>query len=143
MKLPNGVEVTFGGESEDMAENFAELIRTMIIAIVVTYIVVAAILESWLYAAVILFTVPMAMIGVVPAMLMAGVNISIFSLIGMIMLVGMVVNNAIVIVDYAEVLRGQGKHPYEAIETACRVRRSRSEERRVGKECRSRWSPYH
>ena len=111
MKLPDGVEVTFGGESEDMAENFAELIRTMIIAIVVTYIVVAAILESWLYAAVILFTVPMAMIGVVPAMLMAGVNISIFSLIGMIMLVGMVVNNAIVVVDYAEVLRLGGKHP--------------------------------
>ena len=122
MKLPDGVEVTFGGESEDMAENFAELIRTMIIAIVVTYIVVAAILESWLYAAVILFTVPMAMIGVVPAMLMAGVNISIFSLIGMIMLVGMVVNNAIVVVDYAEVLRLGGKHPYEAVETACRVR---------------------
>ena len=122
MKLPDGVEVSFGGESEDMAENFAELIRTMIIAIVVTYIVVAAILESWTYAAVILFTVPMAMIGVVPAMLMAGVNISIFSLIGMIMLVGMVVNNAIVVVDYAEVLRLEGKHPYEAIETACKVR---------------------
>ena len=122
MKLPEGVSVTFGGESEDMAENFAELIRTMLIAIVVTYIVVAAILESWVYAAVILFTVPMAMIGVVPAMLMTGTTVSIFSLIGMIMLVGMVVNNAIVVVDYAEVLRLEGTHPHEAIETACRVR---------------------
>ena len=122
MELPPGYTISFGGEAEDMAEEFAELIRTMVISIVVTYIVVAAIMESWLYAAVILFTVPMAMIGVVPAMLLAGVSISIFSLIGMIMLVGMVVNNAIVVVDYAEVLRMEGKHPYEAIETACKVR---------------------
>ena len=121
-RIPDGVTVNFGGEQEDMAENFIELIRTMIIAIVVTYLVVASILESWIYAAIILFTVPMAAIGVVPAMLISGVNISIFALIGMIMLVGMVVNNAIVVVDYAEVLRGQGKHPYEAVEEACHVR---------------------
>ena len=69
-----------------------------------------------------LFTVPMAAIGVVPALIVTGVNISIFTIIGMIMLVGMVVNNAIVIVDCAEVLRGQGKHPCEAIEEACGVR---------------------
>ena len=105
-----------------MAENFIELIRTMIIAIVVTYLVVAAILESWTYSIVILATVPMAAIGVVPAMLISEVNISIFALIGMIMLVGMVVNNAIVVVDYAEVLRLKGTHPYEAVEEACHVR---------------------
>ena len=122
MTLPEGVTISFGGEAEDMAEEFAELIRTLVIAIVITYLVVAAILESWTYAAIILFTVPMAAIGVVPALIVTGVNISIFAIIGMIMLVGMVVNNAIVIVDYAEVLRGQGKHPYEAIEEACVVR---------------------
>ena len=122
MQLPEGVSINFGGEQEDMAENFIELIRTMVIAIVVTYLVVAAILESWVYSVIILCTVPMAAIGVVPAMLISGVNISIFALIGMIMLVGMVVNNAIVVVDYAEVLRAQGHHPYKAIEEACRVR---------------------
>ena len=122
MTLPEGVTISFGGEAEDMAEEFTELLRTLVIAIVITYLVVAAILESWTYAAIILFTVPMAAIGVVPALIVTGVNISIFAIIGMIMLVGMVVNNAIVIVDYAEVLRGQGKHPYEAIEEACVVR---------------------
>ncbi|MCR5346545.1 MAG: efflux RND transporter permease subunit [Fretibacterium sp.] len=121
-RIPEGVAVNFGGEQEDMAENFIELIRTMVIAIVVTYLVVASILESWVYAAIILFTVPMAAIGVVPAMLISGVNISIFALIGMIMLVGMVVNNAIVVIDYAEVLRKDGRHPYEAVEEACHVR---------------------
>ncbi len=122
MTLPEGVSINFGGEQEDMAENFIELIRTLVIAIVVTYLVVAAILESWMYSVIILATVPMASIGVVPAMLISEVNISIFALIGMIMLVGMVVNNAIVVVDYAEVLRLQGKHPYEAVEEACHVR---------------------
>ena len=77
------MSINFGGEQEDMAENFIELIRTLIIAIVVTYLVVAAILESWVYSLVILATVPMAAIGVVPAMLISEVNISIFALIGM------------------------------------------------------------
>ena len=122
IKLPEGVTINFGGEQEDMAENFIELIRTMIIAIIITYLVVASILESWTYAIIILATIPMAAIGVVPAMLISGVSISIFSLIGMIMLVGMVVNNAIVVVDYAEVLRLKGTHPYEAVEEACHVR---------------------
>ncbi|MBQ9565175.1 MAG: efflux RND transporter permease subunit [Synergistaceae bacterium] len=121
-RFPEGVTIHFGGEQEDMGENFLDLLRTLVTAIVITYLVVAAILESWTYAAIILFTVPMAAIGVVPAMLLTEVSISIFAIIGMIMLVGMVVNNAIVIVDYAEILRNQGKHPYEAIEEACQVR---------------------
>ena len=122
MELPAGVSIKFGGEQENMTENFTELVRTLIIAIVVTYLVVAAILESWVYSAVILATVPMALIGVIPAMLISDVSISIFALIGMIMLVGMVVNNAIVVVDYAEVLRLKGTHPYKAVEEACHVR---------------------
>ena len=122
MTLPEGVSINFGGEQEDMGENFTELIRTLIIAIVITYLVVASLLESWIYSVVILATVPMAIIGVIPAMIIAEVNISIFALIGMIMLVGMVVNNAIVVVDYAEVLRLKGTHPYEAVEEACHVR---------------------
>ena len=122
MTIPEGVSINFGGEQEDMAENFTELLRTLVIAIVVTYLVVAAILESWIYSVVILATVPMAAIGVVPAMLISGVNISIFAIIGMIMLVGMVVNNAIVVVDYAEVLRRSGTNPYKAVEEACHVR---------------------
>ncbi|MBR1419206.1 MAG: efflux RND transporter permease subunit [Synergistaceae bacterium] len=122
-RFPEGVKINFGGEQEDMGENFLDLLRTLVTAIVITYLVVAAILESWTYAAIILFTVPMAAIGVVPAMLLTDVSISIFAIIGMIMLVGMVVNNAIVIVDYAEILRkDQHKHPYDAIEEACETR---------------------
>jgi HAE1 family hydrophobic/amphiphilic exporter-1 len=121
--LPEGYSFSFGGEAEDMAEDFAELFRAMAIAIVITYIVVAAIMESWAYAFIILLTVPMALIGVVPAMLISGTSISLFALIGAIMLIGMVVNNAIVVVDYAETLRrDENVHPYQAIEQASEVR---------------------
>ncbi|GHS97887.1 multidrug ABC transporter [Synergistales bacterium] len=121
--LPDGYSVSLGGEEEDMAEEFAELFRAIGIAILITYIVVAAIMESWAYAFIILLTVPMALIGVVPAMLVTGTSISIFALIGVIMLIGMVVNNAIVVVDYAETLRrDENVHPYQAIEQASEVR---------------------
>jgi HAE1 family hydrophobic/amphiphilic exporter-1 len=104
-----------------MAEDFAELFRPIGIAILITYIVVAAIMASWAYAFIILLTVPMALIGVVPAMLISGT--SIFALIGVIMLIGMVVNNAIVVVDYAEMLRrDENVHPYQAVEQASEVR---------------------
>jgi HAE1 family hydrophobic/amphiphilic exporter-1 len=121
--LPDGYSFSFGGEEEDMAEEFGELFRVIGIAILITWIVVAAIMESWAYAFIILLTVPMALIGVVPAMLVTGTSISIFALIGAIMLIGMVVNNAIVVVDYAETLRrGENVHPYQAIEQATEVR---------------------
>ncbi|MDR2175473.1 MAG: efflux RND transporter permease subunit [Synergistaceae bacterium] len=121
--LPEGYSFSFGGEAEDMAEDFAELFRAIAIAILITYIVVAAIMESWAYAFIILLTVPMALIGVVPAMLVSGTSISLFALIGVIMLIGMVVNNAIVVVDYAETLRrDENVHPYQAIEQASEVR---------------------
>ena len=123
LQWPDGYSYSLGGEAEDMAEDFAELFRAMAIAILITYIIVAAIMESWAYAFIILLTVPMALIGVVPAMLISGTSISLFALIGMIMLVGMVVNNAIVVVDYAETLRNEENiHPYQAIEQASEVR---------------------
>jgi HAE1 family hydrophobic/amphiphilic exporter-1 len=121
--LPEGYSFSFGGEAEDMAEDFEELFRAIVIAILVTYIIVAAIMESWAYAFIILLTVPMALVGVVPAMLITGTSISLFALIGAIMLIGMVVNNAIVVVDFAETLRrGENIHPYQAIEQATEVR---------------------
>jgi HAE1 family hydrophobic/amphiphilic exporter-1 len=123
IELPPGCSINMGGEQEDMAEEFTDLIQTLLIAVVVTYIVVAAIMESWFYAFMILLTVPMAAIGVIPAMLATETSISILALIGVIMLVGMVVNNAIVVVDYAEVLRrDEKKPPEEAIATSCEVR---------------------
>ncbi len=122
LSIPDGYTVAFGGDAENMEEDFAELFRAMGIAVVITYIVVAAIMESWAYAWIILLTVPMALIGVIPAMLLTNTSLSLFALIGMIMLIGMVVNNAIVVVDYAETLRKDGLPPADAIAEASEIR---------------------
>jgi len=121
--LPDGYSYSFGGEEERMADDFAALFRAMAIAVLITFIIVAAITESWAYSFIILLTAPMALIGVVAAMLVSGTSISLFALIGMIMLIGLVNNNAIIVVDFAEKLRlNEGLHPYEAIERASEVR---------------------
>ena len=121
--LPEGYSFSFGGEEQRMGSEFAALIRAIGIAVLITFIIVAAIMESWAYSFIILFTVPMALIGVIPVMLIADVSISLFALIGIIMLIGMVVNNAIVVVDSAETLRrNENIHPYEAIERATEIR---------------------
>ena len=121
--LPRGYEIDFGGDAEQMAETFAELGQTLAIAIGLTFIIIAAILESWFFAFVITLSVPLAALGVVPSMLLSGVSISLFALIGLIMLVGLVVNNAIVVIDYAEVRRREeGEHADVAIEKASAIR---------------------
>jgi Cation/multidrug efflux pump len=83
---------------------------------------VAAILESWSFAFIIILTVPLSAIGVIPAMVATNTAVSLYALMGLVMLVGLVVNNAIVIVDYAEGLRRGGSSAAAAIIEACRVR---------------------
>jgi len=123
LSMPDGYSYNFGGEEARMADDFAALFRAMAIAVLITFIVVAAITESWAYSFIILLTAPMALIGVVAAMLVSGTSISLFALIGMIMLIGLVNNNAIIVVDFAEKLRlNEGLHPYDAIEQAAEVR---------------------
>ena len=123
ISIPKGYEIDFGGDAEQMADTFGELGQTLAIAIGLTFIIIAAILESWFFAFVIILSVPLAALGVIPIMLLAGVSISLFALIGLIMLVGLVVNNAIVVIDYAEVRRrDEGEHADVAIEKASAIR---------------------
>ena len=123
LELPPGYELRFGGEAEFMAENFAELGKALLIAVALTFIIIAAILESWFYAFVITLSVPLAALGVIPTMLMAGVPVSMFALIGLIMLVGLVVNNSIVVIDYAEIRRrDEGEPGAVAVAKACEIR---------------------
>jgi HAE1 family hydrophobic/amphiphilic exporter-1 len=123
VELPPGYSVILAGEAEDMEEDLGALAEVILLAVAVTFLVIASILESWAYAVIILFSVPMSAIGVVPLMLATGANMSMIAMIGMVMLVGLVVNNAIVVVDCAEILRrDEGLSPGEAIERACGMR---------------------
>ncbi len=122
LDVPEDVSITFGGEAELMRRNFRELYQAMAIAAVLTFLCIAGIIESFRFAVVIILTLPVCLIGVALAMLIAGVPISLFSLMAMIILVGLVVNNAIIIVDYAMRRERDGEGPREAILSACGTR---------------------
>ncbi|KJS12079.1 MAG: multidrug ABC transporter [Peptococcaceae bacterium BRH_c8a] len=115
LDLPSGYLVEFGGEQEQMAESFGSLALALILAIILVYLVMVAQFESLLYPFVIMFSVPVTLTGVVFALLLTGRSISVVAFIGMIMLVGIVVKNGIVLVDYINILRRRGLERNEAI----------------------------
>jgi len=114
--IPEGYSITFGGESEQMAESFADLGKALILAIILTYMLMAAILESYIHPFTIMMTLPLGLIGVLLALFLTGNSISIISLMAIIMLVGIVVNNGILLIDYTQQLRKEkGMSLHEAI----------------------------
>ncbi len=115
MNLPSGYLVEFGGQQEQMADSFGSLGLALVLAIILVYLVMVAQFESLLYPFVIMFSVPVTLIGVVFALLITGRSFSVVAFIGMIMLVGIVVKNAIVLVDYINILRRRGLERNEAI----------------------------
>jgi hydrophobic/amphiphilic exporter-1 (mainly G- bacteria), HAE1 family len=102
---PDGFEISFGGEEKERKETFASLGIGFLLAIVLTYMVMASLFESFLHPFIIMFSVPFAFIGVILALLLTGTTFSIYSFLGTIILVGIVVNNAIVLIDYINLTR--------------------------------------
>ncbi|MBM7557337.1 efflux RND transporter permease subunit [Halanaerobacter jeridensis] len=105
MDLPEGYSINYKGDAGDMRESFQELGQAMIMAIVLVYMVMAAQFESLVHPFVIMFTVPISLIGAITALVVTGIPLSINGFIGIIMLVGIVVNNGIVLVDYINTRR--------------------------------------
>ncbi len=106
--LAPGDKIRFGGQVTTMSEAFADFGQAIILAIVLTYLLIAAIMESWIRPFLIMFTVPLALIGMELALYLAGLKLSIFGLLGFVMLIGIVVNNAILIMDDVVVNLGKG-----------------------------------
>ncbi len=122
MNLPAGYTVTYEGENQDMMDSFGSLGIAFILAIILVYAVMAIQYESFFNPFVIMFSIPTALIGVVLGLLMTGRSFSVPAFIGLIMLVGIVVSNAIVLVDYLKQLRERGMERNAAIIEAGRVR---------------------
>ncbi|NMB34704.1 MAG: efflux RND transporter permease subunit [Firmicutes bacterium] len=120
--LPTGYLVEYGGQFELMDEAFGDLFLALLMAIVLVYMVLAAQFESLLYPFVIMFSLPVTVIGVIVALAVTGNTLNIVSFIGIIMLAGIVVNNAIVLVDYINQLRRRGLERDEAVLTAGPIR---------------------
>ena len=113
--MPNGVTAMVSGQSDEMRESFESMQFALALAVFLVYLVMASQFESLIHPFVILFTIPLALVGAVLALFITGTTINIVALIGVIMLAGIVVNNAIVLVDLINQLRAQGKDRFEAI----------------------------
>lgn len=115
LPLPSGVGINFGGTAEDQAETFSQMRLMLALGIILVYMVMAAQFESLVDPFLILFSIPFAFTGVAISLTALGLTVSIMSFIGMIMLVGVVVNNAIILVDYTNLLRSRGQSVADAI----------------------------
>ena len=113
--LPDGVTAIVSGQSEEMQASFNSMVSALILAIFLVYLVMASQFESLIHPFVILFTIPLALVGAVLALFITGTTVNIVALIGVIMLAGIVVNNAIVLVDLINQLRAQGAERFDAI----------------------------
>jgi HAE1 family hydrophobic/amphiphilic exporter-1 len=111
-----------GGQAEDFKESFMYLGLALLASIVLVYMVMASQFESLLHPFVILFTIPLALVGAVLALYLTGTTINVVEFIGLIMLAGIVVNNAIVLVDLVNQLRAEGMARTEALMEAGRAR---------------------
>lgn len=120
--LPEGYNLDFGGEAEDMAESFGSLGLALILSVILVFMVMVAQFESLFQPFIIMFSLPPTFIGVILGLGLTGHSISVSALLGAIMLVGIVVNNAIVLVDYINTLRERGYDRNQAILEAGPVR---------------------
>lgn len=122
LNIPQGVEVKFAGQTEEQRESFFWLGLALAIGVILVYMVMASQFESLLDPFVIMFSVPFAFTGVILGLFLFGHNLSMVVFIGLMLLVGTVVNNAIVLVDYTNLLRARGHELFEAVRLAGRTR---------------------
>jgi len=122
LSLPFGYRVVFSGEQEEMSRSFRSLVFAFSLAVLLVYMIMAAQFESLLHPFLILFTLPMGLTGAIWALFLTGQTLNIISVIGMVVLAGIVVNDAIVKIDYTNQLRKKGLTSREAIMEASRVR---------------------
>ena len=120
--MPDGVTAIVSGQSEEMQASFDSMKFALLLAVFLVYLVMASQFESLIHPFVILFTIPLALVGAVLALFITGTTINIVALIGVIMLAGIVVNNAIVLVDLINQLRAQGSERFDAIMEAGKAR---------------------
>jgi len=120
--LPSGFEFAFTGQSQDFRESFYYLTITIGFSLLFVYLVLSAQFESFIHPFTILLTVPLAVVGALGALWIAGMSFGIVAFIGLIMLVGMATKNAILMIDFSNVLIARGINVINAAKEAARVR---------------------
>ena len=122
LTLPDTVTVEFNGETEQILDAMGQLMLMLLLGVVLVYLIMVAQFQSLKSPFIVMFTIPLAFTGGFMALLIAGIEVSVVSLIGFVMLVGIIVNNGIVLVDYINQQRLAGMERREAVIDACVTR---------------------
>ncbi len=120
--LPEGMSVDYSGENETIMESLSQLMTMLLLAVVLIYLIMVAQFQSLLSPFIVMFTIPLAFTGGLLALLITGNELSVVSMIGFVMLAGIIVNNGIVLIDYINRLRMSGMEKKEAIIEASKTR---------------------
>lgn len=120
--LPPGITYQVEGNLKNQADAFSSLFLALLASIVLVYLIMVALYESYLYPFVVLFSIPFSIIGAMWGLALTGENMSIFSLLGIIMLVGLVVKNAILVVDFTNEIKKEVGDVHEALRQAVLTR---------------------
>lgn len=122
VRLPFGINMQFGGQSEEMERSYSSLLMALALAVFLVYLVMASQFESLLHPFIILLSIPLALVGAVGALVVTQTELSVVVFLGLIMLAGIVVNNAIVLIDKINQLRQGGSEKLDAIIEAGKAR---------------------
>ncbi|MCX6279434.1 MAG: efflux RND transporter permease subunit [Bacteroidetes bacterium] len=117
-----GTTIGFGGDQEEMLTSFLSLFVALIAAVIFVYFIMVILYDSFIYPFVVLFSIPVALIGAILALALTGNTINVFSILGIIMMIGLVAKNAILIVDRANERRAEGETIYDALMDAGKMR---------------------
>lgn len=120
--LPEGMSIDYSGENETIMEALSQLMTMLLLAVVLIYLIMVAQFQSLLSPFIVMFTIPLAFTGGLLALLITGNELSVVSMIGFVMLAGIIVNNGIVLIDYINRLRMSGMEKKEAIIEASKTR---------------------
>jgi len=115
MGKPTGISYIFGGDAENQGDSFGTMGTALLISIVLVYLIMVALYDNYIYPFVVLFSIPLAIIGALLALALTNNTLNIFTILGMIMLIGLVAKNAIILVDFTNQMKEQGQTTFQAL----------------------------
>src|SRR5690606_27263811 len=120
--LPPGYVIALGGDTEQLAETGGYVVETLVLAVILIFLILASQFESFTHPVAIMLSLPLSLVGVLLALMLTGTTLNMMSMIGVIMLMGLVVKNAILLVDNANERRALGHDRFAALVDAGVVR---------------------
>jgi len=115
LRKPTGVNYVWGGDMENQSEGFGSMGIALLVAIVLVYLIMVALYNSFVYPFVVLFSIPLSIVGALLALALTNNSLNLFTILGLIMLIGLVAKNAIMLVDFTNQRKEEGASTYQAL----------------------------